>query len=267
MPRPARSTPSPDLAVDLSQLDPPSAGFPGCGRCPYRLTGSPALCFSCADRGVRSPAGPTCRLCNQELGNQELGDQELGGGTCPNTVCTLADPEFSRIYIVSGRSEDMWDAICRYKYDEDRSWALVLGRVLVGFLEDHRAELESYDAITTGALYVGPEAIRLWDHLRLVLDAAQEVGPSWPFVPDLIHKAVPTGRFLGIGVEERRQIAEGELRAALAVPEPERVAGKRILVLDDVYSEGFSLREMARVLLRAGAVGVAGLVFARRKGG
>jgi predicted amidophosphoribosyltransferase len=38
-------------------------------------------------------------------------------------------------------------------------------------------------------------------------------------------------------------------------------------VFDDVYSEGFSLREMARVLLGAGAAEVAGLVLARRKGG
>jgi predicted amidophosphoribosyltransferase len=37
--------------------------------------------------------------------------------------------------------------------------------------------------------------------------------------------------------------------------------------VDDVYSEGFSLREMARVLRLAGAEEVAGLVFARKKGG
>jgi hypothetical protein len=66
-------------------------------------------------------------------------------------------------------------------------------------------------------------------------------------------------------VQARRRIAEGELRAALAVPEPERVAGRRVLVFDDVYSEGFSLREMARALRQAGAVEVAGLVLAPAK--
>ena len=57
------------------------------------------------------------------------------------------------------------------------------------------------------------------------------------------------------------------LRDALAVPEPDRVAGRRVLVVDDVSSEGFSLREMAGVLHSAGATEVAGLVFARKKGG
>ena len=68
-------------------------------------------------------------------------------------------------------------------------------------------------------------------------------------------------------METRRAIAEHSLRKALAVPRPDLVAGRRVLVLDDVYSEGFSLREMARVLVAAGAAEVAGLVLARRKGG
>ena len=68
-------------------------------------------------------------------------------------------------------------------------------------------------------------------------------------------------------METRRAIAEHSLRKALAVRGPDLVAGRRVLVLDDVYSEGFSLREMAQVLLGAGAAEVGGLVLARRKGG
>ena len=101
----------------------------------------------------------------------------------------------------------------------------------------------------------------------MIVEAARRQGPGWPFAPGLIAKSGPTGRFLGISAQARREIAEGELRELLSVPEPERVAGRRILVMDDIYSEGYSLREMARVLLDAGATEVAGLVFARRKGG
>ena len=242
--------------IDVRDLDPPPAGFPGCAACPYLLTGTPAICYACAC-GDSTDDGPACEVCGQAL----------TGGPCPNTACTLEDREFSRLYTVCERPDDMWDAVCRYKYDEDRTWAQVLGRILVGYLEERRTELAGYDLITTGALYVGPRANRLWDHLRLVLDAAAELGPQWPFATDLITKSGPTGQFLGRGVETRRAIAEHSLRKALAVPEPDRVAGKRVLVVDDVYSEGFSLREMARVLVAAGAVEVAGLVLARRKGG
>ena len=222
------------------------------------MAGTPAICFSCASGGATAAPSRACSVCGEPL---------LGSQPCANTVCTVEDRWFSRIYTVSSSAEDVWTAVCRYKYDEDRDWAPVLGRILVGFLEERREELQDYDLITTGALYVGPRARRLWDHLRLVLDAAAAEGPEWPFVPDLITKSGPTGQFLGRGVETRRAIAEHSLRAALAVPDPERVAGRRVLVVDDVYSEGFSLREMARVLRLAGAVEVAGLVFARKKGG
>ena len=201
--------------------------------------------------------GAQCQVCAQPLAD----------GDCPNTVCNLPDREFSEILTVSEDAEGMWDLLFRYKYGEDKGLAEDLARLLVGFLDSRRAQVERFDLITTGALYIGPQALRLWDYLRLILDAAAQQDPRWPFAADVITKRVPTGRFLGIGVEERRAIAEGELRAALAVPSPEVVRGRRILVVDDVYSEGFSLREMARTLRGAGAAEVAGLVFCRRKGG
>ena len=246
------------MPIDLEPLGPAPAGFDACASCVYRTTGTPAICFACAVAGGAAPEGPTCVVCGQVVD---------GRGSCSNTVCGLDDRYFSRLYTVSGAAEEMWSAIYRFKYGEERDLAEVLGRILVGFLEDNREELAGYDLITTGAIYVGPRAHRLWDYLQVIVEAARRNGQQWPFAPGLIAKSGPTGRFLGIGAEERRAIAEGELRAALSVPEPERVVGRRVLVLDDVYSEGFSLREMARTLLAAGAAEVAGLVFARRKGG
>ena len=232
--------------------------FSTCPACEYRTSGTSATCFPCATAAGPVLTGPTCALCAQPLD---------GRGVCPNTVCTLDDPFFARIYTVCDQPEEMWDALMAYKYGEDRSWADVLGRILVGFLDERRDHFERYDVITTGAIYVGPRAHRLWDYLALILDAAARQGPHWNFRPGLIAKSAPTGRFLGISAEDRQQIAEGELRAALSVPEPALIEGRRVLVFDDIYSEGFSLREMARVLLAAGATEVAGLVLARRKGG
>lgn len=181
-------------------------------------------------------------------------------------MCGLPDREFSRLYTISERAEQTWDVIYRFKYGEEKELADDLGHMLVHFLQDHHEELGRFDLLTTTALYIGPRAQRLWDYLQVILDAAEGIDPRWPFHTDLVTKVRPTGRFLGIGVEERRAIAEGELRSALRVPDPSRVAGKRVLVLDDAFSEGFTLREMAGALRRAGAVEAAGLVFVRRKG-
>jgi predicted amidophosphoribosyltransferase len=246
------------MPISPRALKPAPAGFDDCSACAYRTTGTPAICFPCTVTGGPSSDGTTCDVCGHVSEDRD---------PCPNTVCGLDDRYFSRLFTVTGRAEEMWSAVYRYKYGEERDLAEVLGRVLVGYLEHNREELAGYDLITTGASYVGPLAHRPWDHLRLIVEAARREGPGWPFAPGLVAKSGPTGRFLGLGPAERQRIAEGELRSALSVPEPERVAGRRILVLDDVYSEGFSLREMARVLLEAGAAEVAGLVLARRKGG
>lgn len=187
-------------------------------------------------------------------------------GACPNAVCRLGDPGFSRIYTVSERAEETWQLIYRYKYGDEKHLADDLGRMLVAYFQDNRDELERFDLVTPTALYTGPQAHRLWDYLALVLEAAQLDDGDWPVATDVIVKVRPTGRFLGIGVPDRRAIAEGELRDALRVPDPRRVAGQKVLVIDDVYSEGYTLREMARALLGAGAAEVSGLVFARRKG-
>jgi predicted amidophosphoribosyltransferase len=244
--------------LDPQRLDPPPAGLPDCGACAYLTAGTPAICLACATSDGPPSLAPTCKWCSQGLADD---------GSCPNTVCNFEDRQFSQIHTVSECAEEMWTAICRYKYDEDRRWADVLGRILAGYLEQNRTVMEGYDLITNGALYVGPRANRLWHHLRPILEAVQRDAPGWPVVPDLIAKAGPTGQFLGRSVETRQKIAEYSLRPALSVPQPDLVAGRRILVLDDVYSEGFSMREMARSLLQAGAAEVAGIVFARRKGG
>ena len=46
------------------------------------------------------------------------------------------------------------------------------------------------------------------------------------------------------------------LRGAFAVPQPELVKGREVLVVDDVYTTGATVSECARVLRRAGATKV-----------
>ena len=211
-----------------------------------------------AARHARPPGVPhgACAACRGPLVD----------GACPNTVCRLPDRGFSRLYTVSERADETWDVLYRFKYGEERHLADDLGRMLVAYLHDHRSELERFEVLTTVALYIAPQAPRLWDYLQVIVDAAQRIDEDPRFATDVITKVRPTGRFLGIGVEERREMAEGGLRTALHVPDPARVAGKRVRVGHDACSEGVTMREMARTLRRAGAVEVAGLVFVRRKG-
>jgi predicted amidophosphoribosyltransferase len=167
------------------------------------------------------------------------------------------------------RTGEMQRAITRYKYDGKRGWKAIFGRILVGYLNEHAEEFEGYDAIIPSPTYMGEGAGRDFDHIRLIVEAAEVEEPiGWPFEYDLITKDARTERFATKGAvktwRERKEIAEGALRQALRVPDRSRVAGRRILVFDDVFTEGFTIREVAKALTDAGAAEVSEVVLARQ---
>jgi predicted amidophosphoribosyltransferase len=118
--------------------------------------------------------------------------------------------------------------------------------------------------ITPSPTYVGPGTARAFDHTRRIVEAAQIEEPiAWPFAYDLVVKTAATEPMVGNALRERKAIAEGPLRAALSVPDPGAVVGRRILIVDDVFTEGFTIREVARALILADATEVSEIVLAR----
>jgi predicted amidophosphoribosyltransferase len=144
----------------------------------------------------------------------------------------------------------------------------VFARLVVGYLDDHLPWFDHYQLIVAAPSYLGPGARRDWDPIEeIIRAAAAEDGGMWPWdraAPPALVRTADCGRISAQRGSERRAFAEARLRPTLEVPQPARVAGRRILVLDDVFTEGSTMRELARALRQAGAVEVAGLVLARR---
>jgi predicted amidophosphoribosyltransferase len=158
-------------------------------------------------------------------------------------------------------------AIDRYKVEEKRGWAANFGRVRLGYLNAHEATFRSYDLIVPSPTYLGHGG-QSFDHTGLVLkSAAREDDRHWPFKAGVVEKTTATMPFRGRTWKQRYAIATRELRPALAVPDPRLVSGKRILVYDDVYTEGLTLCEVARSLREAGAAEVSEIVLARQRYG
>jgi len=243
--------------VDLDKLEPKPARFGECQGCAYLAGGSAAICFACASRDMEPLPSERCKVC----------DQRFILGKCPNIVCSFTDRHFDRVSAISMRSGPLEAAINRYKYEERRAWATIFGRILVGYLDDNPGYWWTFDFIVASPTYVG-QGGRSWDHVGLVLEKADvEAGGRWPFdvaSPRAITQVSPTERFVDKGWKERRAIAEGPLREALLVPDPDRVRGKRIVVFDDVFTEGLRMREVARALVLAGASAVEEIVLARQ---
>jgi len=53
------------------------------------------------------------------------------------------------------------------------------------------------------------------------------------------------------------------VKAAFAVPFPELVAGRTLLLIDDIYDSGYMLREVGQTLMQAGAKAVYPLTITR----
>jgi ComF family protein len=76
-----------------------------------------------------------------------------------------------------------------------------------------------------------------------------------------LERIRPTRQQVGLTAGER----DKNVRGAFRVPEGERlaVAGRRVLLVDDVYTTGATVKAATRALMRGGAVSVDILVFAR----
>jgi predicted amidophosphoribosyltransferase len=162
------------------------------------------------------------------------------------------------------RTGPLRKAIDRYKVDGRHAWAAIFGRVLLGYLNAHETVFQRYDLIIPSPTWVG-EGGRTFDHTGLVIERAiVEDDGTWPLQAGVIHKTAATTPFRGKTWRSRYEIAEHELRPALHIPDPELVRGKHILVYDDVYTEGLTLRAVAKSLCDAGAVEVSEVVLARQ---
>lgn len=185
---------------------------------------------------------------------------------CGNPVCGWSEDRryFKWVWAISMRTGALRHAIDLYKVEGVEGWAWIFGRVFVGYLNAHRDTFERYDLIIPSPTYIGPGG-RAFDHTAKVVERAivEDTG-SWPFQLGVVTKTAPTKAFRGRTWPQRHAIATGELRNALVVPKPEFVEDKRILVYDDVYTEGLTLREVARVLRNSGSQEVSEIVLARQ---
>lgn len=254
---------------DLDRLLDGVPGFGRCGECQYLQGGSAALCHRCAGRSMEPLAPPDrrCPVCDQTFAE--------GAETCRNPVCGMAEKWFEWNYAIAMRSGVLEQVINAYKYagpdSGERGWAAIFGRILVGFLDANRRVFGDMDLIIASPTYTGPGSRRSWDHVRDILEAAEreQVGPQrWPFdlrVPPAVVKTTDTEPMTRMKYKERRPHAETEIRAALSVPDAARTRGRRIAVLDDVFTDGLTQREVARALRRQGeAKEVYGVTLARQ---
>jgi predicted amidophosphoribosyltransferase len=208
------------------------------------------------DRATGPPPPPVgCPICGQ-VGYERA--------PCTNRWCSRADRAFSVVFPVGVHQGALRQAIVRYKSRGERGWAEVFARMVASHLARNATWFEEFDLIVGVPGYIGPGARRRWDPVGDILLGLESLtGPEWPIGRHVIVKRRETPAMRGRPWSERQAIAAGPLRQALFVAQPVAVGGARVLILDDVMTEGSTLHEVGRALLRAGAAETAGLVLTR----
>ncbi|WP_420208069.1 ComF family protein [Candidatus Electronema sp. JC] len=103
-----------------------------------------------------------------------------------------------------------------------------------------------------------------WRGFNQAVLLARTCFPCWKdkIRVDLLQRHKKTAPQLGLSGAERRS----NLAGAFRVRRPEAVSGRRVLLVDDVFTTGSTLRECAEALRQAGAAEIAAFTVARAAG-
>lgn len=232
------------LATLLNALLPPSC--PGCMR---RIAVHGALCGRCWSE-LRFLEKPWC----ERLGTPFALPMEDGALSAP----AIAEPPvFDRL-----RSAVVHDGIARrlvvrLKFHDGTE----LARLMAGWM------LRAGQELVRDADLVVPVPLHRLRLLRRRYNQSAELARELShlcgkrFAPQLLRRTRMTRQQVGLGARERAD----NVRGAFRVPEAARplLAGRRILLVDDVYTTGATVSAATRALLKAGAGHVDVITFGR----
>jgi ComF family protein len=221
----------------------------------------PSFCLFC--QAPLTP-GSECLVCEQCLGEIDLIPQpccSCCGAPFRGAVglehlcqeCLTHPPPFIRARAVAFYDGRVLQAIHRLKYQRQLIYGKFLAQLLTA--SPARQWVAAADLLVPVPLH--PRRLR-WRGFNQALLLAQAF-PDIPLGRDVLVRRRPTLPQLKLSPEERRTNVKG----AFLVPEPLAVAGKTILLVDDVYTTGATAKECAQALNRAGASQVEVLTVAR----
>jgi len=226
---------------------------PRCLGCGQVVAAEGTFCPACWGSLRFLGEGEGCDVCGAPVAGLEI---RFPGWKCP--ACLASPPPFARAraaFLYDGAARE---AILAFKHADRPDHARVLGR--------HMARAAS-------GLLAEPEAVlvpvplhrwRLWrrgyNQAALLARAlARETGRPW--LPDALVRVRAAPPQQGLSRAQRRRNLRGAFRVTAAGRR--RIAGRVVVLVDDVMTTGSTARQCSRVLLAAGAAEVRVAALAR----
>ena len=212
---------------------------PSCGGC--NAVGS-RWCVECAhNTQVITP--PICPICGQV---------QRSDVACER--CQETRPHYVALRSWSVFGGVVRNALHRLKYKRDVALGEALAQPMIHSLQ---AQAWPIDLVAPVPLGLARLAERGYNQAALLArPIALFLGLA--YCPVIVQRARETRSQVGLSAAARRENVSGAFRAL-----PERVRGKRILIIDDVTTTGSTLDACAQALMEAGADRVYGMTLAR----
>jgi ComF family protein len=204
------------------------------------------VCENCL-AAMHPISGALCSVCGERLDGPFMLGSDQEEARCE--LCRRAGPPYVRAMAYGSYDGGLREL----KYDKVRPAANVLGRMLAEVI----AELEPAFAAT--AILVVPVPLhasrkreRGFNQSEVMARAAvkhSNLGDRLRLHSELLERKRITKSQIGLTRHQRRE----NLRGAFTVTNASEVAGREILLVDDVFTTGTTVSECARILRRAGA--------------
>ena len=223
-----------------------------CATCGVALTDDPVpfFCRSCWVE-LKPLAGPMCPRCGRPFASPTTLTY------APHHLCAscrLHPPAYTRAWSLYPYVPPLQDAIQLFKYKRKVSLANPLGALMQAGL----GILPETDLLMPIPLHVDRLKEREFNQALLLADRLNGL-LRLPLSYDNLVRLRPTQP----QTELSRRARLRNLRRAFSLRRPDQVTGKRVLLVDDVFTTGTTVNECAKTLRKAGAKEVYVLTLAR----
>jgi ComF family protein len=192
-------------------------------------------------------ADPVCELCGERLAS----GYTVADGVAACGDCRRMEPLFAKAAAYGSYDSGLRELIHLLKYEQVRPAANLLGRMLAEAMETLAPHFTGTAPLVVPVpLHRDKLRERGFNQSELIARAALKRRPGGcelELRPGMLERVRPTLSQTGLTRAQRVENMRGAFSAA------EDVAGREVLLVDDVFTTGTTVSECARVLRRAGA--------------
>ncbi|NQU03999.1 MAG: ComF family protein [Syntrophaceae bacterium] len=209
----------------------------------------PPFCPECVSL-INFIRAPLCISCGMPFADT-YGTNHLCGD------CISSRPPFAVARALGMYEKTLLDAIHLFKYNGKIAMGEILGEMMAQYDYDS-LDIRDYSLLMPVPLHT----LRLKKRgFNQALILARHIAHKFSLPLDFttLKRSVDTKPQVNLGRSERVK----NIKGAFEVAHEEKIRGKKILLVDDVYTTGSTVRECARVLIEKGAKEVSVFTLAR----